>query len=42
MRVKESDSNKRNNERINLSFLISIPGQDGKIKNISTSVFISK
>lgn len=37
MRVKESDSNKRNNERINLSFLISIPGQDGKIKNISTS-----
>ena len=37
MRVKESDSNKRNNERINLSFLISIPGQDGKTKNISTS-----
>ena len=37
MRVKESDSNKRNNERINLSFLISILGQDGKTKNISTS-----
>ncbi len=37
MRVKESDSNKRNNERIDLSFAISLPGQDGKTKNISVS-----
>lgn len=37
MQVKEKDSNKRNNERINLSFLISLPGQDGKTRNISAS-----
>ena len=37
MRVKESDSNKRNNERIDLSFAISLPGQDGETKNISAS-----
>lgn len=37
MQVKEKDSDKRNNERIDLSFLISLPGQDGKTKNISAS-----
>ena len=37
MRVKGPDSNKRNNERIDLSFAISLPGQDGKTKNISVS-----
>jgi hypothetical protein len=37
MRVKGPDSNKRNNERIDLSFAISLPGQDGKMKNISVS-----
>jgi len=42
MRVKESDSNKRNNERIDLSFAISLPGQDGKTKISVLVVFISK
>jgi len=37
MLVKEIDSDKRNNERIDLSFLISLPEQDGKTKNISAS-----
>ena len=37
MQVKEKDSDKRNNERMDLSFLISLPGQDGKTKNISAS-----
>ncbi|MFQ5687705.1 MAG: PilZ domain-containing protein [Candidatus Scalindua sp.] len=37
MQVKERDSYKRNNERIDLSFMISLPGQDGKTKNISAS-----
>ncbi len=37
MLVKERDSDKRNNERIDLSFLISLPGQDGNTKNISAS-----
>ncbi len=37
MHVKEKDSDKRNNERIDLSFLISLPGQNGKTKNISAS-----
>ncbi len=34
---KERDSDRRNNERIDLSFLISLPGQNGKTKNISAS-----
>ncbi len=37
MQVNEKDSDKRNNERIDLSFLISLPGQNGKTKNISAS-----
>ncbi len=37
MPVKEKDSDKRSTERIDLSFLISLPGQDGKTKNISAS-----
>ncbi len=38
MQVKERDTNNRTNERIDLSFLISLPGQDdGKTKNISAS-----
>ena len=37
MRVKEPDSDKRNNERMDLSFAISLPGQDGETKNISAS-----
>ncbi len=37
MQVKEKDSDKRDNERIDLSFLISLPGQNGKTKNISAS-----
>ncbi len=37
MKVKEKDSDKRNNERIDLSFAISLPGQDGETKNISAS-----
>ena len=37
MQVKEKDSDKRNNERIDLSFLISLPGKDGMTKNISAS-----
>ena len=38
MQVKERDSDKRNNERMDLSFIISLPGQnDGKTKNISAS-----
>ncbi len=37
MQVKEKDSDKRNNERIDLSFIISLPGQHGKTKNISAS-----
>jgi hypothetical protein len=37
MQVKEKDSDKRNNERIDLSFVISLPGQNGKTKNISAS-----
>jgi hypothetical protein len=37
MQVKEKDSDKRKNERIDLSFLISLPGQNGMTKNISAS-----
>ncbi len=37
MQVKERTSDKRSNKRINLSFLISLPGQNGKTKNISAS-----
>jgi hypothetical protein len=37
MQVKERDSDKRNNERIDLSFAISLPGQDGETKNINAS-----
>lgn len=37
MQVKERDSDKRNNERIDLSFTITLPGQDGETKNISAS-----
>ncbi|MGR3302998.1 MAG: PilZ domain-containing protein [Candidatus Scalindua sp.] len=37
MQVKEKDSDKRNNERIDLSFLISLPDQNGTTKNISAS-----
>jgi hypothetical protein len=37
MQVKEKDSDKRNNERIGLSFLITLPGQNGMTKNISAS-----
>ncbi|MBS1258342.1 MAG: hypothetical protein MAG551_01400 [Candidatus Scalindua arabica] len=37
MKVKERDSDKRNNERIDLSFAISLPGQDGETRNISAS-----
>ena len=37
MLVKERDSDKRNHRRMDLPFLISLPGQDGKTKNISAS-----
>ena len=37
MQVKEKDSDKRNNERIDLSFQITLPGQNGMTKNISAS-----
>ena len=37
MDLKEKNSDKRNNERIDLSFTISLPGQDGETKNISAS-----
>ncbi len=37
MQVKERDSDKRNNERIDLAFAISLLGQDGETKNISAS-----
>jgi hypothetical protein len=37
MQVKEKDSDKRKNERIDLSFLISLPSQNGETKNISAS-----
>ena len=37
MQVKERDSDKRCNERIDLSFTITLPGQDGETKNISAS-----
>ena len=37
MHVKEKDSDKRKNERIDLSFLISLPDQNGMTKNISAS-----
>ena len=37
MLVKERDSDKRNNGRMNLSFLISLPGQNGKTINVSAS-----
>ncbi len=37
MHVKEKDSDKRDTERIDLSFLITLPGQNGMTKNISAS-----
>src|SRR3989304_6496227 len=37
MQAKEKDSDKRINERLNLSFLISLPGQNGKTINVSAS-----
>lgn len=37
MQVKERDSDKRCNERIDLSFTITLPSQDGETKNISAS-----
>ena len=42
MWVKEPDSNKRNNERIDRSFAISmLPGQDGETNEDDIYVFIS-
>ena len=37
MQDKERDSDKRNNERIGLSYLISLPGRSGMTKNVSAS-----
>ena len=37
MQVKEKDSDKRNNGRIDLSFQITLSGQNGTTKNISAS-----
>ena len=37
MQVKERDSDKRCNKRIDLSFTITLLGQDGETKNISAS-----
>ncbi len=37
MQAKERDSDKRKNERIDLSFLITLPGRNGMTKNISAS-----
>jgi len=37
MSVKDGDSDKRKNARIDLSFAISLPGQNGMTKNISAS-----
>ena len=37
MQVKEKDSDKRINERLNLSLQVSLPGQNGKTINVSAS-----
>ncbi|MEK6766028.1 MAG: hypothetical protein AABY49_07400 [Planctomycetota bacterium] len=37
MQAKEKDSDKRINERLNLSLQISLPGQNGKTINVSAS-----